>query len=442
MKTNFKNLFALALSEGIEELQIQYSKVDRLSFQYFKGEIDSYKASTGAGLLVTGLYQGKICCYSTEKFDKEDFPSIVAALKEGATYKSEVSKVGLYEGAKRYRKKKLPASDLGLHEASEKIAIAKKLAEQALAYDPRIEETVQVIYGEAKREEVFENWKGLKLKETSSSCYYGIDVPAREGDVTKDAFNIEMGRRFDELKLDDLAVRTAKEVLAKFGATSIKSGNYPTVIKNDVFSSLIPYFVSAASAERLKRKTTFLLDKLGTKVASSKITISEKPLEPTLSYYYYDDEGYPAVTKDIVKRGVLNTYLYNRELAAEMGKETTGNGSIGVGKIGINFNNIFVKPGKKTFDEMISPIKKGVYITDIQGLGTGMNDTSGDFSCQAEGFLIEDGKLTKPLTLITLGGNLVDMLLNVKDLDNNLSKEGSDAYVPDVYVKKMAIGGI
>ena len=96
MKTNFKNLFALALSEGIEELQIQYSKVDRLSFQYFKGEIDSYKASTGAGLLVTGLYQGKICCYSTEKFDKEDFPSIVAALK-GTEYDTGLDLVLLNE---------------------------------------------------------------------------------------------------------------------------------------------------------------------------------------------------------------------------------------------------------------------------------------------------------------------------------------------------------
>ena len=90
---------------------------------------------------------------------------------------------------------------------------------------------------------------------------------------------------------------------------------------------------------------------------------------------------------------------------------------------------------------MIAPIKKGVYITEIAGLGTGMNANSGDFSCQAEGYMIEDGKVTTPLNLITLSGNLFKMLNDIRDLDNEAKMDESGMAVPAVYIKSMNIGG-
>ncbi|HBS02609.1 MAG TPA: TldD/PmbA family protein, partial [Firmicutes bacterium] len=118
-------------------------------------------------------------------------------------------------------------------------------------------------------------------------------------------------------------------------------------------------------------------------------------------FSYFDGEGVACTNKDVIKNGKLMTYFYNRETAKKDGVETTGNAFWGGGKIGTAFGNVFVKPGKKSFDELISDIKEGVYITDVAGLQTGMNANSGDFSCQAEGFLIKDGKLDKPLNLIT-----------------------------------------
>ncbi|MCI2055130.1 MAG: metallopeptidase TldD-related protein, partial [Bacilli bacterium] len=144
---------------------------------------------------------------------------------------------------------------------------------------------------------------------------------------------------------------------------------------------------------------------------------------------------------DILKRGVLETYLYNREAAKKDGVESTGNGQWEGDKIGIGYSNIFVKKGKQSFDEMISPIKEGVYITEIAGLGTGMNANSGNFSCQAEGFMIRDGKIAEPLSLITLSGSLLKMMKDVKALDSNELTTVSSITCPDVYVKAMSIGG-
>jgi PmbA protein len=184
-----------------------------------------------------------------------------------------------------------------------------------------------------------------------------------------------------------------------------------------------------------------LIGKLHQKVASSKLTISEKPLTKNVFFSYFDDEGVATYNKDIIKKGILTSYFYNRETAKKDGVTSTGNGQWAGDKIGVGYGNIFVKGSKKSFDELIAPITKGVYITDIAGLGTGINPQSGDFSCQAQGFLVENGKLTKPLNLITIGGNLNKMLNDIGGFDSNIKMTLSSISCSDVLIKKMAIGG-
>ena len=111
------------------------------------------------------------------------------------------------------------------------------------------------------------------------------------------------------------------------------------------------------------------------------------------------------------------------------------------GSIDTDFGNVFVKPGKQSFDELIAGIDDGVYITDVAGLGTGMNEISGDFSCQAEGFRIVNGKLAEPLTLITLSGNLLKMLKDLKGFANDAKMTVQSISVASAYIKSMNIGG-
>ena len=206
-------------------------------------------------------------------------------------------------------------------------------------------------------------------------------------------------------------------------------------------ASLIGYFLSSAIADDVQRHTSMLEGKLGQKIASSRLTIEERPLEKNVFFSYFDGEGVAAKNKVVVKNGVLQTYFYNRETAKKDGVESTGNGTWGGGKVGTGFGTVFVKPGKKSFEEMIAPIKDGVYITDVAGLGTGMNSVSGDFSCQAEGFHIVDGKVAEPLTLITLSGNLLKMLNDLKEFASDAKMTLEAISVASAYIKSMNIGG-
>ena len=195
------------------------------------------------------------------------------------------------------------------------------------------------------------------------------------------------------------------------------------------------------SSEEVQKKSSMLEGKLNKRVASRIVTLQEKPLQKNCFFTYFDAEGVARKNKDLISRGTLKTYLYNRETALKDGIQTTANATFENGKIGIGVTQLVLKKKKKTFDEMIVLIEKGVFISDVQGLGTGMNTESGDFSCQAEGYLIENGKLTKPLSLITLSGNLFRMMKDIVDLDDKDELLTNRVNTPDVYIKSLSIGG-
>ncbi len=440
-KPNVARFQEAAKEVGLEHFQLQQSEYSSLKIATFAGEVEKYTASHSGKFVGLGIYEGKLGCFSTEKYAPSNFLEIANAIKEDAIYKTEPCEQGLYEGAPKYKKKKLPLSHLTEIAPQEKIDLLKDITKRIMASDPRISPTVSVNYSETAMEAITVNDRGMKLPEKDAFAFVYFEISAQDGNYTKSAFAFRLFRNLEELNIDEFVKEGVDNLLSQFGGKSIPSGSYPTVLKNTVFADLVDYFVDASSAEEVEKKTTYLLDCLGKKVASSKVTISEKPLEPTSSYYYFDSEGVPATTKDIVKKGVLCTYLHNRETAARAGVASTGNAVYRGGKFRVGARNIFVKPSKHSFEELIAPISEGVYITDIQGLGTGMNSTTGDFSCQASGYLIKDGKIDRAVTLITVGGNLVKMLQDVKELSSRLSLDGSSAIVPDAYIKKMQIGG-
>ena len=166
-----------------------------------------------------------------------------------------------------------------------------------------------------------------------------------------------------------------------------------------------------------------------------------KPLTRSIHARWFDDEGVATYNKDIVKNGVLKTYLYNLETARIDGVATTGNGVNAGSKIGVSPFYLELKPGKKTLDEVFNIVNNGIYITDLQGAHAGLNPTSGNFSLKASGFLIEEGKLTRPVNLITVSGNLLQLFKDVEEVANDTKIYASGIATPSVVIKELSIGG-
>jgi PmbA protein len=438
---NTEKFFALAKEKGIEESQIQISKSKSLAMSLFHHEMDNYNINEGQSIIACGIYQGKFGSCRTEKFDKSTFEYLVNGIIVSASVSEKNEKVSIFKGSEKYHKKNVYNPSLGATPIEKKIALLHELEDGLFAYDKRINEVESVSYEERESVSEFYNSYGLKLKQKANYFVYAGAADGKVGDEVKTAWDLVIGNDISTFDPKALVNSIGSQVVAKFGGVQCVSGKYPTVIKNEVFSHLMNYFVSSTSADEVQRKSSFLIGKLNQKIASSKVNVSEKPLTKNVFFSYFDDEGVATTNKDIVKKGVLLTYLYNQETAAKDNVSSTGNGQWEGDKIGIGYSNIAIKGSKKPFEELIAPIKKGVYITEIEGLGTGMNAQSGDFSCQAQGFMIREGKLAEPLNLITLSGNLLKMLEDVKGFDNKEKLMINSFTCADVLIKEMSIGG-
>ena len=102
----------------------------------------------------------------------------------------------------------------------------------------------------------------------------------------------------------------------------------------------------------------------------------------------------------------------------------------------------FSKTGDKSFDELIAPINDGLYITDLQGLHSGVQAISGNFSLQASGFKIINGKIDHPVKMIVVSGNFFEILNSIKEIGNDLELSDLSGFgSPSVFVGNLAIGG-
>ena len=437
---NFAKFFALAKEAGIQESQLSIGKSSATSITLFHHEIENFSVSESQSVFSAGVINGKLGTSRTEKLDKDTFPFLIKNIVLAARLNEKQEEADIFPGSEKYHKKNVYNPALAATPITEKLALIQDIENAIYASDKRVCD-VEVGYTERESEAAFFNSYGLKLKDKSNYFYIGAEVVMREGEVTKTFYNIFLESdlsKFDKEKFVKEAVEGAAK---KFGAESIVSKKYPTVIDRDVMADLVDYFLSSAIADEVQRHSSMLEGKLGQKIASSKLTIEEKPLTKNVFFTYFDGEGVATQNNVIVKNGVLKQYFYNRETAKKDGVQSTGNGSWSGGRIGTTYRNVFVKPGKVSFDELIADIEDGVYITDVAGLGTGMNSTSGDFSCQAEGFRIVNGKLAEPLNLITLSGNLLKMLKDLKGFDNNPKMTLSAISIANARIKSMNIGG-
>lgn len=436
-----ERFFALAKEKGITACQVFVTKGKTTTASIFHHEIDNYSICDTVSLIAAGIYNGKFGSCRTQKSDDSAFAYLVDGIIDSASLNEKDEVPEIFKGSDKYCKKNLFNKDLANEPIEDKIALIKKIELDLFAFDKKITEVDSVSYEETEGESEFYNSYGLKVKSKKNYFVISAGVVAKKDEEIKTNGDFVFGNDLHKFNEEAFVSLVATPALKKLGGEPCVASKYPTVIKNNVFSSLMAYFLSQLSAEGIQKKSSPLVGKLHTKVASVKINMAEKSTAKNVFFSSFDDEGVAKKNLDIIKRGVLMNYFYNNETAKKDGVASTGNAAWQGDKIGIDFNNVFIKGSSHSFDEMISPIQEGVYITDVAGLGTGMNAQSGDFSCQAEGFMIEKGKLTKPLNLITLSGNLGAMLMNVRAVDNDVKLTPETISAPDVYVSKMSIGG-
>ena len=379
---------------------------------------------------------------TSDVYTKDSAELFVKKIIENASVIENDDPVFIFKGSEKYRKISTFNKDLANISTEVKLNKLRELEKKIREADSRIIEVETVGYEEASSISTILNSHGLKLVQKNNSFYYYGGAVAKEGEQVKTGFDLYFGNDFSKVNIDELAKSIAKETTSKLGGYQCESATYKAVLSQDVVKSLMMAYVSSAIADDVQKNSSLFVGKLGQKVASRKVTIEDKPLAKTIFAKSFDDEGVATKNLSIIKNGVLQSYLYNLTTAAKDNVQSTGHGAVGGGsKVGTTMWYTEMKPGKKSQDELFKDVNNGVYITEVQGLHAGLNPRSGNFSLQSTGFMIENGKLTHGLDIITVSGNLVDLFNSVIEVGSDSKEFVSGVQCPSVVVKKIAVSG-
>lgn len=431
-----KNAVAQAAKElGVEQFEIEITTQESASAEALKNEISTVSYSKGSTMTVRCVAGGKSGYASSELVTPEAAAALVGSAIANAEAVDDTDAMELFGGSEHYQ----TVSDTAeaLPSADEMKAHTLSLQRMAYAESGKIVDGTQSFTSGLRMGTALINSAGLDLSYECALIYHGVAAAVKDGEEAADEYRVAPMNRESSGETVKKAVQSA---LAKLGADTVDSGKYNVILDKGTLRSLLSTYATVFSARSAYLKTTLLAGKEGEQVAAPDVTIVDDPFYPTkFSHCPYDGEGVAVYPKNIIEKGVLNTLLYNRMYAKLLGRETTGNAASAKT---IEPKGLYVAPGEYTEEALLEKLGDGLYITGLNGLHAGANTQSGDFSLQAEGFLVEGGKKTRPVKNITIADNFFQVLKKIDAISDTVEfGTGSSYGAPEVMVTDVSVSG-
>lgn len=431
---------------GIAEYELYYSEHASVHADTFRDEISSFSSSVGGSLYYRCIVNGKLGYASTQALDEAEMEKLVSRAVENASVVEKEEEAIIYGGASPEDYRKLPACDFTMPTAA--TIRERAMANRNLLYaaDSRIADGTAAGAYAGHSVTCLYNSNGLDLSSRSGNAgeFFRVVLDNGEekqvgGESLHNSFAKDDSARLEKIE------KAISEANAKFGAGKVKTGKYNVIFQNDQTEAILSTFLSVFFAENVQKGLSLLKGKVGEKIAADCITITDDPFcEDNTVQTAFDGEGVPTYTKNVVEGGVLKTFLYNLMTAKKDGVQTTGNASRGAASIGTRVYTFYINKGTMTREEMLKKADNGIYVTAMKGFHAGANASTGDFSIESEGFLIENGEIGAPVKSFTVAGNFFDLLKQISDVDDELDFGGpgsSRICAPDILVPGMSVAG-
>ena len=441
-------IFEMGLGAGFADMEVYWQSGKSFEAMVFEGDISKYSVSDEAGLAFRGILNGKMGYAYTEILNDQAIVRLIEDAKSNAEIMETEEAVFIYEGGPKPTELNLYNQALSEVENSKKLEFLLEAERLAKSLDDRVFKVTYDMFGDSNDLVAIANSKGLDLEEKRNTAFAYVSVVVKNEAEQKSGAKFIYGNDFSKYDPAQVAKEAVEEAISQLGATSMPSGNYPLILRNKEAANLLQCFAPNFSSENVQKNLSKLKGKLNEPIAAPIVTVTDDPhLQGGLVSRSFDGEGVATKKNDVIKDGNLQTYLYNLKTANVDGVESTGNGSKASFKssVGISSSNFYINPGSQSQAEIMKDIEKGIYITGLQGLHSGANAISGEFSLQANGYLIEKGQITRPVSQITIAGNYFDMLFDIEAVASDLEfslPSGSSAYgAPSLRVKEIAVSG-
>lgn len=431
---------ATRLGGQLAEAYISSSK--ELSIEVREGRVETMKLAEERGLGLRVIRQGKT----------------------GFSFSTDLSPHGIEEAARQalancaktaedpYHRLPRPAAsypeldifDPGIRAATveQKIEMAKSMEEAARAYDARVKVIESASYQDGESLVTVVNSLGLRLSYKGAYCGIYTALAAGEGDDSQTGFALDFNLKYDKLQPENVGREAARRAVRMLGAAPVATRKAVVLLDPYVATGFLGLIGPALTAEAVQKGRSLFAGKIGTRVASDKITIIDDGLlKGGIASAPFDGEGVPTSRTILVEKGDLRGYLHNTYTAAKDGVSSTGNGVRSSFKSTpeVGATNFYIAAGQTPVEGLVKDVSRGIYVTEVMGMHTA-NPISGDFSVGVSGLLIEKGELTRPVRGMAMGGNIIQLLESIDAVGSDLRFFGGKGS-PTVRVDGLTISG-
>lgn len=421
-----KTFFQKAKAKGIENIQIVETTENTGQMELINKELETFEISNHTGYQIKAEYNGKTVKAASDYLDESILDTIIMkATYTDSKYQDD------YLTDKTHNNK---IDDIPQIEISNELDVLKELDDIRKDY-PEVD-SLTLSYSEIYEKKRIVNSNGVDI-ETACHLYEFVpEIVTKEKDSTTSYDRVYLKTNKDSLNMKDNLIKDIKMALKQAKKEKLKTKKYDIIVDSTVMKSILSNFIDMLSATNIRQKISCLEGKLNEKVFSDKLTIIEDPKnEDYPGATIFDDEGTETEKKEIIKDGVLKTYLYNIKEAKEQNQKTTGNGYSS-----ISTRNMYIKPGDKTLEEMMKELKNGIYITDCMGsMNTAINPNTGNISLQIFGFIIENGEIKCGFEPSVMTTTIFELLSNIEEIENQVTFIKQSVGSPCLLVKDISI---
>ena len=455
-KQQLQEILDVCVSTGGDFAEIFEEKKTTHSYGLLNGQVEQANSGIVYGIGMR-IYHGTESVYAYSNDTSMD--NLRKMAKDLSASYDEEKKVSCKELVEvEYENQHPIVMDPTTVSSEEKIKVAKLATQGASEYDPVIQK-VMVRYLDEKQEVAISNTEGKYVQDTRIRTRLAIQVIAIDGDKMETGFygpgaskGFEFYSEMNPYEAGKEAARIAKTLVY---ADECPSGNMPVIIDNGfggvIFHEACGHSLEASSVA--KNQSVFS-GKLGEKIASSKVSaVDDGTITNAWGSSNVDDEGNFTKRNLLIENGILKGYMIDTLNGRRMGMPSTSNSRRQSYKYETTsrMTNTFILNGEDTLEEMIADTPYGLYCKSMSG--GSVDPSTGDFNFAVqEGYLIQDGKITKPVKGASLIGNGAETLLKIDKVGNNLkraqgmcgSSSGSiptDVGQPAIRVSQMIVGG-
>jgi len=427
-----------------EEIEVACSQNRSTSIRVYDGELESLTTAENLAVGVRVLVEGREGFASAGSLNPDVVEQMLSEARDNAEFAEADPHAGIAQPDG------VEAIDISLWRdgvdatpTDDKIAMALDLERRIRSADDRISGVRTVSYGDSAGAFALASTAGIEATTLGTSASIMAQALADDGDRTQTAYSYDGAREPGDLDVDRVVDRTVSRATDLIGSSKPKSARLSLVLDPDAAATIVGIAANTLSGSRVIKGRSPFADRVGETIAAPMLSFSDDATDAqSLGADSHDGEGLACRPVTLVEDGVLQGFFHDSYTGRRSGAGSTGSavrGTRGLPSPGLHA--LHVQPGSGSLDELIADIELGLLVYTMEGLHSGVNAVSGDFSVGASGLMIRNGALAEPVSECTIASTLQRLLLDIGRIGGDITHLPSGVSTPSIVIDNVSLSG-